>query len=117
MCLKDIKLILERIDEMNKRLIALETENKIMKIIHKEKTTLTKSNQVQEFLNISKNTLNSLVAKKRLIKGIHYNNTDTGRRFYIADAIIEFEKTYIKYEKPMNKSINEDDEILKRLIS
>jgi len=117
MCLKDTKLILEKIDDMNKRLIALETENKMMKIIHKERTTLTKSNQVQEFLNISKNTLNSLVAKKRLIEGIHYKNTETGRRSYITEAIIKFEKTYIKYEKPINKNIEEDAEILSRLIS
>jgi len=114
---QDISLFLEQIDKINKRLTVLETENKMMKIICKEKITLTKPNQVQEFLNISKNTLNSLVAKKRLLKGIHYYSSKTGRRSYITDAIVEFEKTYIKYEKPINKNTEEDAEILKRLIS
>lgn len=109
--------IIEKIDNLQERVQMLETENIKMKKRYQEETTLTKPSDVQKYLNISKNGLNSLVSNKRLIEGIHYNTTKSGRRIYITEAIIEFEKTYIKYEKPTNKTDTENAEILKRLIS
>lgn len=86
---------LELIPKLFALLLEVKNDIEVLKAI---KLNLQEPKNIQKFLGISRSTFYLYIENKIFEEGIHYS-IKNGKRIFISEAIIEFNKSYIKNAK------------------